>query len=288
MRNDEHLTDLVNQSGFPLQMAVEHVVRGLRHDAGEMFSWEVIYREHGWQSPEGDGGFMDLVLQRGAFGPYVLVLECKRVKEAEWLFLVERGAEQPTNDARIWITNRRTGQLQFSGYFDVVAEPRSPVSMFCVLDGGNDSRRSMLERIAAEVCTATEALAEEEQGLPAMAALANKLRMYASVIVTNARLVLSRIDPSDIDLASGKTPTAIHTEAPWLRFRKQFSDKAAVPADAPTFTQAAKAKEKSVFIVNVSHLSEFLSEWNVSDSTLGPLMQPRPAADFEELGRRLG
>lgn len=278
MRTDADLTKIVNQSGFPLQMAVEHLVRARAKGSPRdpTFTWQVLYREHGWQAPEGQSGFIDLVLQRGDWGPYVLVLECKRNQEADWLFLVDEGAEKPTRRARIWITNTREYDRRFSGYFDVLADPASPVSMFCVLDGHDAKSRPMLERIAAEVCTATEALAAEEFRLPAAKANGGLLRMYASVIVTNARLVLSQIDPSKIDLKSGKTPHATHTEQPWIRFRKHFSGNPAVAADAPTFGAAAMAKEKSVFVVNASHLGEFLDQWNVSDQTLGPLMQPEP------------
>jgi hypothetical protein len=283
MRDDRALTDIVNQSGFPLQMAVEHLVRArAKEQPWNQQAWQVLYREHGWQSPEGHSGFIDLVLQRGDWGPYVLVLECKRNQEAEWLFLVDEGAEKPTKRVRVWITNTREGQRRFSSYFDVLAEPPSPVSMFCVMNGHDPKSRPMLERVSAELCTAKEALAEEEINLPAAKANGGVLRMYASVIVTNARLVLSRIDPGSIDLASGKTPAAQHTDHPWIRFRKHFSGKPAVRAEAPTFGAAALAKEKSVFVVNASHLSRFLDEWSISDHTLGPLMQPAPPRPYIE------
>lgn len=132
----------------------------------------------------------------------------------------------------------------------------------------------MLERVAAEISTATEALALEETRLPVSRMNGGLLRMYASVIVTNARLLLSQVDPAQIDLATGKTASAAHSVVPWVRFRKHFSGKSAMPAESPTFGAAALAKEKSVFVVNASYLADFLDAWEISDRTLGPLMQP--------------
>ena len=240
----------------------------------EHWVWKVLYREHGWQSNAGDqSGFIDLALQKG-MGPYVIVLECKRVKEADWVFLVAEGEDSPTNKARMWITNRRQSDPDFFGYCDVLADPPSPVSMFCVLDGHSDAKsRPMLERVAAELCQAVEALAAEETRLPAMDAEGGRMRMYAGVIVTNARLILSQLDPALIDLQSGTALNAKHKEVPWLRFRKHFSDKFAVTATAPTFAAAAAAKEKSVFIVNVRHLNQFLDEWDVNEHALRPLLR---------------
>lgn len=275
MRTDDDLTGIVNQSGFPLQMAVEHLVRARAKQNPGSDAWRVLYREHGWQAPDGQSGFIDLALQRGEWGPYVLVLECKRTQDADWLFLVEERAAERTKRARVWITNAREYQRPFCSYFDVLAEPASPVSMFCVLAGHDPKSRPMLERAAAEVSSATEALALEEAALPISSAHGGVLRMYASVVLTNARLMLSKIDPAHIDLKSGKTPAATHVELPWVRFRKHFSGAPAVDVrSAATFEVAASAKEKSVFVVSASHLSDFLDQWNISDQTLGPLMGP--------------
>src|SRR5688500_9764921 len=79
--DDEKLLDVVNQSGFPLQIAVEHLVR---NTSGP---WRVAYTEHAWRSrDDGAEGFIDLVLASTAQSVY-LTVECKKAASAVWLFL---------------------------------------------------------------------------------------------------------------------------------------------------------------------------------------------------------
>ena len=50
------ISKLINQSGFPLQLAIDRLVQ----DRSDQLGWKVVYREHGWRSPDGQIGFVDL------------------------------------------------------------------------------------------------------------------------------------------------------------------------------------------------------------------------------------
>lgn len=145
--------------------------------------------------------------------------------------------------------------------------------MYCIVAGQDPKNKPMLERLASETTTSTEALALEEQPL----ALKRNygLRMYVSVIVTTARLHLSSFDPKMVLLSSGETAEASHQVVPWIRFRKQLSSEFDVPPRSADwdFGERALAKEKQVFVVNAESLSNFLSQWEVASRSLSTLMQ---------------
>jgi hypothetical protein len=247
-------------------MAVEHVVTA----QSDIIRWKLLSREHGWKSPDGHSGFIDLVLE-DQWGSSVLAIECKRVRDTEWLFLTDARARQVSGRARLWITNTTGHGREYFGYFDALAEPKSLESAFCVVPGQDAKSRPMLERLASELTTATEALAHEEH--PLITERSYGLRMYGSVIVTTARIVCSAVDTSQVELATGDVPAAAHEEVPWVRFRKALSSEPAVEPTNPgwDFSSLATAKEKAVFVVHVLALTDFLREWAVVDASLNPL-----------------
>jgi hypothetical protein len=267
MRNDDDLSKLVNQSGFPLQLAIDRLV----HDRADQLGWKVVYREHGWRHPDGQSGLADLVLG-DCHGTSVLVVECKRVLEADWLFLEELPAKPPSRRTRLWATNTADHGKEFSGYYDARATPESSESMYCVVAGQDAKSRPMLERVAAETTAAMEAIAIEE--LPVITKRQYGLRMYVPVIVTTARLVVSRFDPKLVVLKNGEASTVSHETHPWIRFRKQFSPEFATQPKDPEwdFSALATAKEKLVYVVNVESFAEFLAKWDVANNSLRALM----------------
>ena len=75
MKNTD-LEKAVAESGFPLQLGVEHLVRSTGG------GWRVILSEHPWHdSATDEDKFVDLVLQ--ADPGLTLIVECKRAKETE-------------------------------------------------------------------------------------------------------------------------------------------------------------------------------------------------------------
>lgn len=267
MRTPDDLTKLVNQSGFPLQLKIDALVEQQTDQTG----WKVLYREHGWTHPNGQSGFIDLVLE-DRHGTSVLIVECKRVLEADWVFLDSTPASQTTKRTRLWAVNTAGHGQQFSGYFDARSVPESQESMYCVVAGQDSKARPMIERLAAEVTAATEALAIEE--LPAITKRNYGLRMYASVIVTTAQLHLSRFDAHGVSMKTGEASAVTHAMLPWIRFRKQLSSEFAIePKNTDwDFSELSLAKEKQVFVVNLESLPAFLEKWKVDSNSLRALV----------------
>jgi hypothetical protein len=265
MRDSSALSKIVNQSGFPLQLAIDRMVTEKSSDIG----WSVLYREHGWKHVNGESGFADLVLEN-QHRTSVLVIECKRVLDSDWIFLEESGKTNQTLRERAWV-NEISGKGH-RGYFDLRLLPESPSSMYCIIAGQDSKSRPLLERIAAETTSATEAIAIEE--FSQMATKGYGFRMYSSLVVTTARLSVTSVDLSKISLSTGEASDLVHREVPWLRFRKQFSSEFAIqPKDLDSsFSDFALAREKSVFVVNASNLAKFLKEFDIIGDSLRPLM----------------
>ena len=101
---------IANDSGFPLQIAVERHVA----DTVRTHGWTVRYSEHSWSNAaEGASGFIDIVLQDSNETTF-LVLECKRVRDADWVFLPSDGKARSTNEAKIWFSHYGNGRtIQF-------------------------------------------------------------------------------------------------------------------------------------------------------------------------------
>lgn len=266
MRDQRDLSKQLNQSGFPLQLAIDNMVRARSAEIG----WNLLYREHGWSSPDGQSGFADLVLE-DRHRSSVVVLECKRVLDSDWLFIEESGSNNETLRTRVWVNNTPEARA-YSGYFDIRSKPASPESMYCVV-GGQDARsRPLLERVSAETCAATEAIALEEY--PHMKSRNYGFRMYVPVIVTTARLSVSSVDTASLSLSTGEASRVTHREVPFVRFRKQLSSEFAIqPRDSNLeFAELANAREKMVFIVNAEHLGGFLKQWDTLNDSFRPLM----------------
>ena len=80
----EKLEKLVNSSGFPLQIALQHLIESKKSDHG----WDVLSHEHPWANKEaGSEGFIDLILVNNS-DRHIMVVECKRVRDTYWIFLV--------------------------------------------------------------------------------------------------------------------------------------------------------------------------------------------------------
>lgn len=258
---DQH-TQVLNGSGFPLQIAIEHLVSTTTPGG-----WRMRYSEHAWRSQEdsSQSGFIDLVLQN-QYDTAVMVVECKRVRDANWLFLSSTGTARSRAHCKGWVSHYRQDSFKFFGWEDFPVDPQTLEASFCVIRGQDaNGRGSMLERIASEVVASTEALALQEKPLHVPPS-SRQFRMYFNVIVTTAPLLVAQFEPDTISLAKGTLDEASFTEVPFLRFRKQLLD-AFTPANLLDYQNGAvaKSRESTVFIVNAGNFSEFLREFEVSD-----------------------
>ena len=88
-------------------------------------------------------------------------------------------------------------------------------------------------------------------------------RFYFSAIFTTAEILLARLDPATIDLASAKNTETV--AIPWVRFRKQFAVHPNENARVLDSRNLAKAREHTVFVVKADHFVEFLEQFEVDE-----------------------
>ncbi len=212
--SNDDLGKLVNRSGFLFQLAVEEDVR----QSASKHEWEVFAREYPWRTRDHSrGGFIDFIAGRSALRA---VFECKRTQRGEWIFLVpEPGMETPSLRA-LWAFLTRDGAVAL-GWDDFLVDPVGFTSEFCIVRGGSDDDRPMLERVAGDLVRASESLAREEL---AMAERHRGQAMYIPIIVTNATLYACRVAVGDVDLSTGALPaSAKFEEIGAIRFRKALA-----------------------------------------------------------------
>ncbi len=243
--DDSKLLKIVNSSGFPLQIGVKHLL------SNPPVEWNTIAEEHPWEHHEyGYGGFIDLIVS-DIEDVQRLVIECKRVRETSWIFLV-KPQNKNRSQARFWVTKKKLRTIVYRGYNNGQLEPSSPQSEFCVVLGQNPKSKPMLERIAAKLVLATEALADEESHIKS----AGNTKLYFPVIITTAELKICVLDPSDITVDSGMLEKATFETVPFVRFRKSL-----VPAPtsaAGSLTEASEHMERTVLVMNASHILNLL------------------------------
>jgi len=131
----------------------------------------------------------------------------------------------------------------------------------------------MLERIAADLVDATEALAAEERKL--VMRPHEKLRMYFSLVVTTARLRVCNFDAAKVDVGEGKLTDSSFEDVPFIRFRKQLSTRlpASIADGWDSKSELVRAKEHTVFVVNSESLQQFLANFQVSSGSARSLQR---------------
>ena len=144
----------VNNSGFPLQLAIANLVISTHN-------WNVLYEEHNWVQ-DNNNGFIDLVIE-DQYKTWLMNIECKRVRDSKWIFLRDTNATPTRRHAKLWVSSRRDGEsLNHFGWADVPMDPDTAQSSYCVVPGQDSKARPMLERIASNVVISTEARALQE------------------------------------------------------------------------------------------------------------------------------
>ncbi len=253
MNAPKQLLEATNKSGFPLQIAVEQLVKKTCSNHG----WSVRHLEHAWFHPlTQEGGFIDLVLQKDTSN---LVIECKRVREASWLFLRSDGTEKEQNRCKGWVSLYTGGRMKAFGWHDLETKPFCVEAMFCTNQGqGNRGAQNMLEPLAANVVSSTEALAMEERDYRPEKEASRKF--YFSVIVTTAELYTCCFSLDKISIKKGEIDEADFKLTPYVRFRKQlsFRTKSLPPQDYQSRIDPSHKRENTVFVVNSESLTDFL------------------------------
>ncbi len=252
-KSDDKFRKQVNSSGFPLQIGIKRAVEKTWENHG----WKVITEEHPWENQiSGESGFIDIILEH-VFKTQLLV-ECKRVRECEWIFLVPSNIQNKSQRAKSWTTLDE----KWSNWLDWELEPKSYESNFCVVPGQNAKDKPMLEREASKIIEATEAFAIEEKLLRIPDP--NDLRAYFSVIVTTADLKICRFDHDKIDIKSGEITECDFEDVPFIRFRKALTARNEDPPQNDIY-KMFQEKERTVLVINSNHFVDFLKKWKRGD-----------------------
>jgi hypothetical protein len=246
------LHNLVNAAGFLFQLRVEQEIM----DASKAHQgmWANAAREHRWVNPSSqEEGFIDLVVRSGFCR---IVIECKRVTDANWVFLVEADS-QPLTRARLLWTYLKT-QQSFTDWHDFHPSPPTLEAAFCIVRGHSDNNNPMMERIASTLQLATESLAAEELTFDPHPESSNPT-VYLPIVVTNATLQVCRFHSRDIDLATGDLPVdAVFEETPYIRFRKNLSTSLSPNLLKTDLERANFANERTIIVLNAAYIREFL------------------------------
>lgn len=266
MSQPEELKKIVNASGFPLQVGVEHAVNSSRRQYG--YRWEFLTREHAWKNEaSGTNGFIDLVLENEN-QVSIMIVECKRVRDSSWIFLLPGSENKPRHHIKCWITRIKNQTACYFDWADIVGEPTTFESGFCVVAGQDAKSKPMLERVASDIVEATEGFASEEYSF--LKAGKDELRIYFNVVVTTAKLSVCSFEPHKVSLETGILEEASFQEVPFIRFRKQLSVHREISEEYRThgYRGVIRAKENTVFIVNTTHLLMFLQKFQPHEDSV--------------------
>ncbi len=253
----ESLLNLVNASGFLFQLRIEEEIR--RSLGGHY--WNVVGHEHRWTDPLSDAPrFIDLILKgmHQLNNRCQMVVECKRVRDASWVFLIPDKSQTSCERARLPWTRRQNGQGNLHDWSEWTVVPGSPESSFCVVRGQDDM--SMLERLGALLARSVESLASEELDL-GPAPTEPELQVYLPVIITNATLQICWFDPNNISLDGELSSSQSKFEpVPFVRFRKSLSAMTLSRQSSQNLEQANREQEQTVFIINAEKMLETLKK----------------------------
>lgn len=248
---NSHLREIINRSGFPLQVALESAVAKGRGN----YRWRPLASEVPWfDELKGEERFIDLLLTRDHLR---LIVECKRRKEADWVFLVHPESRPDTASVCCrWVQSFGNAGTR-GDWSSFPLDPETPESQFCAIRGASERQTPMLERVASELIRATEFMADPELGSGKHYEDSDYCA-FVPVIATTARLSVCRFDPGQIPLETGVLPTekGQFVEVPAVRFSRSML---AAGEEYPTYacaTHRATESIKTVFVINTAHFVE--------------------------------
>lgn len=236
------IIEAVRGSGFPFQTAVRYAIR--THPG----KYRIHASEYPWRNRKNEDSFLDLVCNNRQL---VLTIECKKTKQEKYIFLLPQGSEASTGDTfdfRCVRLNLEADNKTTRVYCeDHELDPRCPAAEFCVVS--TNSKERMLERDAAMLISASDAFAHDKSEWQRINI--SPPFLIVPVLITNAGIYTVRYLPTEVSLNSGefeKMPEE-QNPVPWIRFSKSFV--------------AGSGRDigyRSMFVVNASHLNDFLGK----------------------------
>lgn len=248
--SDTHqpLRDLINRSGVPFQLAVENAMRtrGAKHSIE-------VWREVPWAN-----GFIDIVAKIS--DRIFCAVECKRVTDRSWSFVLTENARESATRCRIEWFNSKAVKIKdcsrvFCSEWNMV-EP-SPESEFCILP--KDTPIGSLESVCRGLIASCHNLLESEAEL----VLNDDIVAMIPVIVTNAKLYTCKMDAISVSLETGLPNEAgsIFQPVEMLRFRKSLVNQRSnsYRKSQMVLSDWIADRERTVFILTPSGIDRFLN-----------------------------
>lgn len=250
---------VANSSGFPLQLGISNVVN-------LSSKWELLLEEHPWCFEEtGSEGFIDLVVINRQSKFETLVIECKRVRQSAWVFLLPKSPSKQRSQVTVFGSQIEDTKWKHFDWEDWQADPVTYQSQFCCIPGQEQGRKNLLERTASELAYSAEALANQERKLEISKSSHNFSRVYIPVLVTTAKLTIAEFNPEVINLNEGNLPEDTQfQEVPFIRFRKSLATN--IDTNSPqTIGEFYAASERTIFVVNAESFSSFIEQYEFRD-----------------------
>ena len=198
-----------------------------------------------------------------------MLVECKRVADACWIFLQDSSPAAQSDRTKTFARTEK-----WFNWYDLQAEPVSVESQFCVVPGHDSHARPLLEKAAAELVLATEAIAFQERHERHMSKQHMGRRFYYAAIVTTAQLKVCAFDPGRMDPSKGNLgDDAVFDDVPFVRFRKELSSHiSGTHLQDPSENVWMSAREHVVFVINTAALLRFLGSFNVRPHSWNRIM----------------
>jgi hypothetical protein len=263
-RDPEALVKIINDSGYPLQLALEHAVEGI----GGRASIHHL-REFPWTNKRtGEAQYLDLLVQHG---PIRFLISAKRRQETDWVFVEHDGRSRSTHRAFLFYADR--GIEGPAGWRKMEVEPDSPMAIYCAMPGRRDDPSHIIDQAGQELVAATEAIADYEKQIEDAFSETRGARFYVPVLATTARLHTYAVPPDSLSLQTGTANPASVTGAPipFIRMTKAFT--------APRYTGTARSlrelgtnEERTLFVVEAQHFVQFLERFSIIGASLMYMM----------------
>lgn len=255
-KHHQALRDLVNRSGFPFQLAVEHHIR----ETQSRHQWHVVHSEY----PAGDG-FLDLLLRRDSI---LGAVECKRT-ESDWIFVLRQRAQaniENVSRCRLeWYNGRAPDLPAFSDAEKVFCDEfnmceGSPEAEFAVAK--ESGATPILERTSSALLAQSKAVLATYDRRRESA-----YEVMVPIIVTSGRLYTCQYTPNADQLSDGRLGPGEGTfkEVEFVRFRKSLASDRSNHYDEESLSAEAwyADRERTVFVVQARSIAFFLTGFRV-------------------------
>lgn len=259
--NSNKLREAVNASGYLFQLRVGHEIDKTYPD----HYWATALREHPWEDPEtGEKGYADLVLANTRHQMLRMVVECKRSRDASWIFPIPDDREDKVVGTRCLYTRRRPGGIERASWMDVETRPDTPEAMFCVRYPKGKGSGPLLEKLSEDLLYAADCVAKEALELDRRRKQGKEQWLfYFPVIITTAQLKVFWFNPGNVSLADGIIKNGDFETVDCVRFRKSLTTRLTPDAKPANLYEASDDKERTVFIINASSLAKVLKAWRL-------------------------